>query len=422
MKIYLVGGAVRNKLLGIPIHDRDWVVVGATSKDLIKLGFRQVGKGFPVFLHPKTNEEYALARTEKKIASGYLGFSCHVSPLITIEDDLFRRDLTINAIAQDKTGKFIDPYYGIKDIKKRLLRHISPSFIEDPLRVLRVARFSSQLFEKKFSIAEETKLLMNKMVKNNELNTLNPERLWSETKKALLTMSPDIYFQVLHDCGALRVIFPEIDKLFSLEISCFNSENLNSNYLNNLGKYMLLSLRKVSFLTKDIETRFSIISYYLYRSVSNFNLNQNFYKNSHVDFVKEGIFLIESMCKRIHIPKKIREFSKLCVNFYHYICKINRLSSESVINLFNRLDSWRNPNRIKQIAIFYESSIVINNKLERRDFYYSEQSKFLVKSFHIVQHISKKEIIENNVKGYKFNQRLTELRVQELNKWRKYFL
>ncbi len=214
MNIYLVGGAVRDSLLNLPVTEQDWVVVGATPEQLLKLGYQQVGKDFPVFLHPVSHEEYALARTERKSGQGYTGFTCYAAPDVTLEDDLLRRDLTVNAIARSADGEFIDPYHGKQDLENRVLRHVSDAFGEDPLRVLRVARFAARFAYLGFTIAPETMSLMSNMAQSGELSALTPERVWKETEKALKTQSPHVYFQVLRDCGALAVLFPEIERLF----------------------------------------------------------------------------------------------------------------------------------------------------------------------------------------------------------------
>ncbi|MER1720228.1 multifunctional CCA addition/repair protein, partial [Proteus terrae] len=216
MNIYLVGGAVRDQLLQMPVKDRDWVVVGATPQMLLQQGYQQVGKDFPVFLHPDTHEEYALARTERKSGSGYTGFTCYAAPDVTLEDDLARRDLTINAIAYSANGEYVDPYHGIDDIHARQLRHVSEAFSEDPLRVLRVARFAARFAPLGFRVAPETLQLMKTMAQSGELNALTAERVWKETEKALESPAPQVYFEVLRQCGALSVLFPEIDALFGV--------------------------------------------------------------------------------------------------------------------------------------------------------------------------------------------------------------
>ena len=216
MKTYLVGGAIRDKLLNIPVQDKDWVVVGSTVKELISLGYAQVGKGFPVFLHPETKQEYALARTEQKTAPGHTGFRINASPKGTLEEDLQRRDLTINAMAESKQGQLIDPYGGREDIKNKTLRHVSEAFSEDPLRVLRVARFAARFAYLGFSIAEETMRLMKVISESGQLETLSAERIWQELELALGTSSPSVFVSTLRDCGALRIILPEVNALFGI--------------------------------------------------------------------------------------------------------------------------------------------------------------------------------------------------------------
>ena len=216
MQVYLVGGAVRDHLLGIDSYDKDWVVVGSTPEMMQSQGYTAVGKDFPVFLHPKTKEEHALARTDRKSGAGYTGFECFFDQSVTLEEDLIRRDLTINAMAMDEDGNLYDPYGGQKDIDAKVLRHVSQAFIEDPLRVLRVARFAAKLAHLGFSVAEETMQLMRDMAESGELSTLTPERVWQEWHKSLSTSRPDVFLSVLRDCGALAVVLPEIDALFGV--------------------------------------------------------------------------------------------------------------------------------------------------------------------------------------------------------------
>ncbi len=253
MQVYLVGGAVRDQLLGLPISDRDFVVVGTTPEAMLEQGFQQVGKDFPVFLHPKTHEEYALARTERKTGAGYTGFSCYSAPDVTIEDDLLRRDLTINAMAQSDSGEIIDPFNGIKDLENRLLRHVSSAFSEDPLRVLRVARFAARYFEYGFSIAPETLALMQSMAATGELSHLTAERVWAETEKALKSSSPQVYFDVLRQCGALRVLFPEIDGLFGVPAPEKWHPEIDT------GVHTLMVMKVIATLSDDIDIRFAAL-------------------------------------------------------------------------------------------------------------------------------------------------------------------
>ncbi|MFP3014405.1 MAG: multifunctional CCA addition/repair protein [Arsenophonus sp.] len=405
MQIYLVGGAVRDQLLGLPISDRDWVVVGATSNDLIKLGFQQVGKGFPVFLHPKTHEEYSLARTERKTGVGYTGFTFYTTPDITIEEDLLRRDLSINAIAQTKDGQLIDPYNGEHDIKNRLLRHISNSFEEDPLRILRVARFAAHLSNQKFTIANETQSLMKKMVFNNEIGEISAERVWGETEKALRSSSPETYFHVLHDCGTLSILFPEVNQLFGVK----SSEDLYNEIDRKM--HMFLTLKMASLLTDNIETRFAALCH----DFSKILMSQKQYHYHHNYSIKT-IKIIDTICKRLRIPNKIKELSKLVARFQMQVHQINKLEPKEVIKIFNQLDSWRKSDRINQLAIVCEA--VACGRVGRKDIMYP-QTKFLIEAFRIAQQVSIKNITKQDINGYEIRDEITKKRIQALVYWRR---
>lgn len=253
MKTYLVGGAVRDSLLGYPIHERDWVVVGATPEQLLEQGYRQVGRDFPVFLHPSTGEEYALARTERKSAPGYYGFQCRFDPSVSLQDDLLRRDLTINAMAVDAEGELIDPYHGQADLQAKLLRHISPAFAEDPVRILRVARFAARYHHLGFKLAEETRQLMYSMVKKGELAYLVAERVWQEWQRSLQEKNPEIFITILRACGALKIVLPELDCLFGIPNPRHYHPEVDS------GVHSLLSLQACVTMTCDPMLRFAAL-------------------------------------------------------------------------------------------------------------------------------------------------------------------
>lgn len=253
MKTYLVGGAVRDGLLNLPLKDKDWVVVGATPGQMLALGYTQVGRDFPVFLHPENHQEYALARTERKSGNGYTGFICYSAPDVTLEQDLARRDLTINAIARDAEGQYYDPYGGRADIEQRILRHVSAAFNEDPLRVLRVARFAARFAHLNFRIAAETMALMRSMADSGELNHLTAERVWKETESALLTRNPQVFFQVLRDCGALAILFPELDNLYGVPAPEKWHPEIDS------GVHSLMTLAMVAHLSPELDVRFATL-------------------------------------------------------------------------------------------------------------------------------------------------------------------
>ncbi|CDG22658.1 Multifunctional CCA protein [Includes: CCA-adding enzyme; 2'-nucleotidase; 2',3'-cyclic phosphodiesterase; Phosphatase] [Xenorhabdus poinarii G6] len=320
MKVYLVGGAVRDQLLGLPVNERDWVVVGSRPEELLSQGYQQVGKDFPVFLHPKSHEEYALARTERKSGQGYTGFICSAAPDVTLEEDLLRRDLTINAIAQTPKGELIDPYHGVDDLRDRTLRHVSTAFSEDPLRVLRLARFAARFAHLGFSIAPETQRLIADMTASGELSSLTPERVWRETEKALTSPSPQTYFQVLRDCGALAVLFPEIDNLFGMPL-----------HEHDAGLHSLHVLQVATQLSEETDIRFASLC-------------------CHVEMTS-----LKQMCQRLRIPNSARDLAVIVTQYHHWVHNIAQLSADSLLTLFNTVDAWRKPQRIEHLITCSEA-------------------------------------------------------------------
>ncbi|WP_343152841.1 tRNA CCA-pyrophosphorylase [Buchnera aphidicola] len=408
MKVYLVGGAVRDSLLGLSIKDKDWVVVGATPSILLKKKYQQVGKNFPVFLHPTSNEEYALARVEKKKGIGHTGFNTIFSPNISLEQDLKRRDLTINAIAQDINGNFIDPFNGIKDLKNRLLKHVSSSFSEDPLRILRVARFAANFSHLGFVISKDTMKIMSLMVKNKELMYLSKERVWNETEKALKTNNPHIFFKVLKECDALYIIFPEIDKV--INFNHFYSNIIFKNYSSNL----FIILAKISKNTSDISIRFSSI----------FSLLNNiiFFKDSlsHQEFDYCSAMLTKKMCERFKVPKYIQDFSTLISGFFLFLRNFHLQTEKKIIYFFNRMDVWRKPDRIKKLIMLIEQGFVSFNLSKNSNFNYCIfLSKYLKKIFNISLDISVQSIIKKGILGSKISIELEKLRISKIKKWKK---
>lgn len=405
MKIYLVGGAVRDSLLNLPVKDKDWVIVGGTEKLLLEKKFRQVGKDFPVFLHPETHEEYALARKERKSGKGYTGFDTDCNSNITLEDDLVRRDLTMNAIAQDEYGNYIDPFEGKKDIKCRLIRHISASFIEDPLRVLRTARFAASLVHLGFTIAKETMILMQTIVKRKELLYLTANRIWNETEKAFKTSHPHVYFQVLYQCNALHFFFPSIQ--FIYEKNFF----LGLNYFKPLyNQYsVLMRLAKISMQYKDIDIRFS----YLCQFISVYN---SIYKKvSNIFFDISSASIVLNICKRFHIPSYIREISVLHTGFYYFLNTIYYQKSESIINFFSKIDAWRKPERVEKIAILTNFNFLNQLEIQHSDIL---PGLFLKQCFSIVRNISIKSILKKDFQGPQIKEELMRLRIKKLELWR----
>ena len=291
MDIYLVGGAVRDSLLNYPVKERDWVVVGATPEDMEKQGFRAVGKDFPVFLHPKTKEEYALARTERKTAHGYKGFSVFASTEVSLEQDLMRRDLTINAMAMDTQGRLIDPYGGTEDLTKRLLRHVSPAFSEDPVRILRVARFAARYWSLGFRVAQDTNQLMQTMINAGEVDYLVPERVWAELVKALSENTPSAFFYTLKNCGALAKLFPEINALFGVPQPARHHPEIDT------GIHSLMVLEQAALLSTKTTVRFAALVHDLGKALSpKDNLPH------HYGHERTGLSVLKKLCQRLRVP------------------------------------------------------------------------------------------------------------------------
>ncbi len=355
--VYLVGGAVRDELLGRRVTERDWVVVGATPEDLADRGFRPVGRDFPVFIHPETGEEYALARTERKSGHGYQGFEFFCSPDIGLEEDLVRRDLTINAMARADDGTLIDPHGGQRDLEARVLRHVSPAFAEDPLRVLRVARFAARFHELGFTIAPETLALMREITASGELEHLVAERVWQETERALQENSPQVYIQTLRDCGALAVLLPEVDRLFGVPQRADYHPEVDT------GLHVLLCLEQVARLSDDPAVRFAVLVHDLGKGVTPEDLLPR-----HVGHEQSGVPLVEAVCRRLKVPTRHRELA-LAVTRYHLLChKALELRPATLVKLMRRLDALRRPERLEQFLLCCEADARGRTGFEKRDY------------------------------------------------------
>ncbi|HEY8540030.1 MAG TPA: multifunctional CCA addition/repair protein, partial [Steroidobacteraceae bacterium] len=338
MEIYLVGGAVRDELLGLPVRERDWVVVGAEPQELLDRGFRPVGKDFPVFLHPETNEEYALARTERKTGPGYRGFETRFSPDVTLEQDLERRDLTINAIAKDpETGKLIDPFGGERDLRDRVLRHVSPAFVEDPVRVLRVARFAARFAPLGFTVAPETIELMRQIAASGELDALVPERVWLELHKTLQMPAPWRFFEVLRDANALAVIFPEIDALFGVPQPEQWHPEIDS------GLHTMMVLEQACRLSPDPIVRFAALVHDLGKGTTPKDEWPR-----HVAHEHRGVPLIEQLCARLRVPNAFRDLAILVGRHHLVMHKADQLRPGTMLELLEHLDAFRRPERVEQ--------------------------------------------------------------------------
>jgi tRNA nucleotidyltransferase (CCA-adding enzyme) len=355
MQVYLVGGAVRDELLGIPQRERDWCVVGARPEDLESQGYQRVGKDFPVFLHPETREEYALARTERKTAPGYHGFAFDTSPDVTIEQDLERRDLTINALARDSEGALIDPFGGREDLEKRVLRHVSDAFAEDPVRILRVARFAARFHGKGFRIAPETMQLMQRMVEAGEIDALIPDRVWKETERALKGDHVRVFFEVLRSCSALRVLFPEVDTLFGIP----QPERWHPEI--DTGLHVMMVLDQAEKLSDALEVRFAALTHDLGKGTT-----PQYQLPSHPGHEIRGCKMIRRMTERLPVPKACRDLALLVAEFHTHCHRALELKPKTVLKVLERTDAFRRPERFELFVITCEADARGRGELEDR--------------------------------------------------------
>jgi tRNA nucleotidyltransferase (CCA-adding enzyme) len=344
MKTYLVGGAVRDELLGYPFSEKDWVVVGATVEDMLALGYQQVGKDFPVFLHPETKEEHALARTERKTAPGYKGFAVHATPDVTIEDDLLRRDLTINAIAKDADGTLIDPFGGVKDIEARILRHVSAAFAEDPVRILRLARFAARYAHLGFTIAEETMQLMRDMVKAGEVDALVPERVWQEMEKALGEKTPVQFIEVLRICGALKKIMPELDRLWGVPQPPEHHPEIDT------GVHTMMVLEQACLLSEDRQVRFAALVHDLGKGTTP---KEEWPK--HIAHEARGGKIVLELCQRMRVPNDYRDLAERVARFHLHYHRALELKPVTVVKTLEQLDAFRKPERFEKFLLASEA-------------------------------------------------------------------
>lgn len=332
MKTYLVGGAVRDALLGLSGSDRDWVVVGSTPEAMVQAGFTPVGKDFPVFLHPRTHEEYALARTERKTAPGYKGFVVHASPEVTLEEDLARRDLSINAIAQADDGRLIDPYGGQEDLQHKVLRHVTDAFREDPVRILRVARFAARFPE--FKVAEQTIALMQAMVAAGEVDALVSERVWQELSKGLMATQPSRMLQVLRDCGALKILLPEVDRLYGVPQTAEHHPEIDT------GVHLEMVLDQTAAINAPVEVRFAALCHDLGKGTTATDKLPR-----HIGHEERSVKLLRSLCERWRVPVHCKELAEVVAREHGNIHASQSLGAEAVLRLLTRCDALRRPER-----------------------------------------------------------------------------
>lgn len=399
MQVYLVGGAVRDHLLGHPYHEKDYVVVGASPNQMLNLGYQPVGKDFPVFLHPETKEEYALARTERKSGTGYHGFEFHTDTSVTLEQDLIRRDLTINAMAMDEAGHVHDPYNGQQDLADRVLRHVSDAFIEDPLRVLRVARFAARYHAMGFHVATETLDLMRQLTESGELNTLTPERVWKETSRALMESHADIYFEVLRSCGALKVLFPEIDALFGVpqrpeyhpEIDC--------------GIHTMMSLQQACRQNYDLDVRFAVLVHDLGKALTPAEELPR-----HIMHEERGVQPVTELCERFKVPTYTKQLA-IAVCKEHLKChQALNLKPGTLWRLLQRLDVLRRPERVEAFVQACECDSRGRLGLEDRAY---QQAQYVREAMQVVRGI-KAQDLPADIQGPDIGEMLIERRIHAL--------
>jgi tRNA nucleotidyltransferase (CCA-adding enzyme) len=358
MQIYLVGGAVRDELLGLPARERDWVVVGARPEELLAQGFKPVGKDFPVFLHPQTGEEYALARTERKTGPGYRGFETLFSPDVTLEQDLERRDLTINAIAKDPdSGALVDPFGGQRDLRDRSLRHVSPAFVEDPVRVLRVARFAARFAPLGFTVAPETVEVMREIAARGELDALVSERVWQETQRALELPAPARFFEVLRAADALPKIFPELHALFGVPQPERWHPEIDS------GVHTLMVLEQAAKLSDDPVVRFAALTHDLGKGTTPPDEWPR-----HIAHEQRGVALVEALCDRLRIPNSYRELGALVSRYHLEAHRVEELRTGTLLDLLEHTDAFRRPARFEQFVLACEADARGRKGLENRDY------------------------------------------------------
>jgi tRNA nucleotidyltransferase (CCA-adding enzyme) len=402
MKVYEVGGAVRDKLLGLPVTDRDFVVVGATPAEMLELGYRQVGRDFPVYLHPDSNEEYALARVERKVGAGHKGFAVNASADVTLEDDLKRRDLTINAIACDDTGEIVDPYGGRDDLENRILRHVSAAFAEDPLRVLRVARFEARFKALGFSIAPSTLELMRKIAASGELSELSPERIWQETEKALATDHPQVFFATLRDCGALAQVFPEIDRLFGVPQPAKWHPEIDT------GVHTLLALEQATKLSTKPEVRFAVLVHDLGKGTTPADQWPR-----HFGHEQRSVGLIDELCNRIRAPNRFLNLARSVARFHGSAHRIEELRPSKMLELLTEIGALRDSAVLEDFIAACEADAKGRTGLENEPY---AQGDLLRRALGGVTSISADAVADRSLEGKAFGDALNALRVDAIRR------
>jgi len=402
VQIYLVGGAVRDRLLGLEAPDRDWVVVGSTPQAMVDQGYQPVGKDFPVFINKSSGEEYALARTERKTAKGYQGFEFNASPEITLEQDLERRDLTINAMAEDADGNVIDLHGGKRDLAAGVIRHVSNAFLEDPVRILRAARFAARFG---FTVAPETRQLMREMVENGEVDALVPERVWAEMKKALITESPQIFFQVLRDCGALARVLPEIDELFGIPQTAKYHPEIDT------GIHTMMVVEQAARLSADPVMRFASLVHDLGKAKTPADILP-----SHKGHEVGGLPIIKQMCERLRIPKKYESLA-LAVSEYHlHMHKMFELRPQTILKMLEKTRSLMDDERAQQVANCCIADARGRTGFENRDY---TQAALFIEFQQAAKSVNGGEIAKEYSDGRQIQRAIHDARLSEIKRVQK---
>ncbi|MCY1403098.1 Multifunctional CCA protein [compost metagenome] len=398
MQIYKVGGAVRDRLLGKPVTDIDWVVVGATTEQMQALGYRPVGADFPVFLHPKSGEEYALARTERKSGRGYGGFVFHASPDVTLEEDLIRRDLTINAMAEDEHGQLTDPYHGQADLKARILRHVSPAFAEDPLRVLRVARFAARYASLGFTVADETLALMRQLSESGELQALTAERSWKEIARALMEGHPQVFIQVLRACGALKELLPEVDELFGAPQEI------------DTGTGTLAVLEHAAKQAQPLSVRWACLLQDLGKGATPPELWPR-----PIDHEQRGLKLIKAVNERFKVPRDCQELALLVGEYHTHGHRALELSASTLLELLQSFDIYRRPQRFEEFIAACEMDACGRPGPEDRSY---PQAEYLRGAAQAAREVAVQPLIEKGITGKALGEALKGERLKALQAYK----
>ncbi|GAB6140626.1 multifunctional CCA addition/repair protein [Methylosoma difficile] len=398
MQIYLVGGAVRDQLLGYPVIERDWLVIGETPESMLAQGFRPVGKDFPVFLHPDNNEEYALARTERKTAPGYKGFVIHAEPDISLEQDLLRRDLTINAMALDEDGQVIDPYGGQQDLQQRIFRHVSPAFAEDPVRILRLARFAARYAHLGFTLAEETRAMMQQMVEAGEVDYLVPERVWAELFKALNEQTPAAFFETLNACGALAKIFPEIHALFGVPQPEQHHPEIDT------GIHSLMSLQQAVLLSDNPEVRFAALVHDLGKALSPKDNLPHHYGHENA-----GLPILETFCKRLRVPNSFRVLALQVMQYHTHCHRVFDLRASTIVDMMVALGVTKPKNNFALFLLACEADAKGRTGFETRDY---NQVRYLSRIAAALQSVDTSSISKSGLQGPQIGEAIRRLRIK----------